>query len=387
MKVSTQSLVCVALVSLLGGAVAQETAATDPDPRNQSSRSLLETLGRTSRSSALIGATVKNYQEEKLGIVDNLAVDVQAGRIVQVIISSGGVLGWGDKLVAVPPGVLYCDPMSKVIYLNCTVDKIKSAPKFEMARWEELSRPDQVAAAYRHFDADVIYTFPKPEAGNAQDRNLAMEPVQRATKVKGMTVKNLQDQRLGNVEDLVVDLSAGRIVGVIVSSGGVLGLGDELSAVPPSVFRVKDKELRMDASRDLLARAPHFKSAEWPDMNQPSYASEFHRAYGIEPYFFSNPMTGRDNSSPDVRDQGVASLLPADQGNAPADRDRTALIRKAVVSRKELSNSAHNIKIITREGAVTLRGVVASEQEKQTIGQIAADFAHAENVRNQLEVK
>ena len=59
-------------------------------------------------------------------------------------------------------------------------------------------------------------------------------------------MKNHQDEKLGDVENLMVDLSAGRIVAVIVSSGGFLGMGDELSAVPPTA-------LRCTPDRDSLA--------------------------------------------------------------------------------------------------------------------------------------
>ena len=88
-------------------------------------------------------------------------------------------------------------------------------------------------------------------------------------------MNNLQDEKLGKVENLMVDLPAGRIVAVIVSSGGFLGIGDDLSAVPPTALRfTSDRDtLQLDASKEMLASAPHFKANQWPDFGEPGYAS------------------------------------------------------------------------------------------------------------------
>jgi hypothetical protein len=89
-----------------------------------------------------------------------------------------------------------------------------------------------------------------------------------------LSVKNLQDEKLGKVENLIVDLSAGRIVAVIVSSGGFLGMGDELSAVPPTALRMNpDRDaLQLDTTKEALSSAPHFKANQWPEVGSPAYA-------------------------------------------------------------------------------------------------------------------
>jgi sporulation protein YlmC with PRC-barrel domain len=68
-----------------------------------SHRQRLGRLNDAAKASDIIGMTVKNYQDEKLGKVEDLAVDVESGRIVQVILSTGGFIGIGDTLSAVPP--------------------------------------------------------------------------------------------------------------------------------------------------------------------------------------------------------------------------------------------------------------------------------------------
>jgi len=70
----------------------------------------------------------------------------------------------------------------------------------------------------------------------------------------------------------------------------------------------------------------------------------------------------------------------------PTDRAITQKIRKAVHDDKSLSTYAHNIKIITQDGKVTLRGPVRSEDEKSNLQAKAAEVAGQDNVTNQLEV-
>jgi hyperosmotically inducible protein len=77
----------------------------------------------------------------------------------------------------------------------------------------------------------------------------------------------------------------------------------------------------------------------------------------------------------------------ASQPTSSADRDTAKKIRKAIVDDKSLSTYAHNVKILARDGQVTLRGPVRSEAEKQAIADKATEVAGAGNVTNELSVE
>jgi hyperosmotically inducible periplasmic protein len=94
-----------------------------------------------------------------------------------------------------------------------------------------------------------------------------------------------------------------------------------------------------------------------------------------------------DNTGRNVRDRSNATLTPGDQSESEADRNLTQKIRQAVVADKSLSTNAKNVKIITINGVVTLRGPVNSPQEKATIEAKAQQFAGLNQVDNQLEIK
>jgi sporulation protein YlmC with PRC-barrel domain len=431
-------------------------------------------LNGAAKASDLIGMTVKNYQDVKLGKVEDLAVDVESGRVVQVILSTGGFLGMGDTLTAVPPGALHHDVAQKVLHLAADPAKLTAAPPFDNAKWDEGTQSNRLHDTYayygqepyfaatrdeteltslelkaatalpRHLDGTINTDGPKtvekvrneeiartlgenydslstrnpdgtwnreyfPNGRRINPDSSRLGIVQKASKVIGTSVKNLQDEKLGDVNNVLVDLAAGRIVAVIISSGGFLGLGDELSAIPPTALRFTPDQaaLQLDTTKDRLGRAPHFKSNQWPDFNQPSYASGVYRAYQMEPYFPSaatseadntrrnvrdrDDRTSRvpepDNTARNVRDRDDRALTPLNQGNSKADLATTAQIRKEITAGKNLSVNARNVKIITQDGQITLRGPVNTAEEKRRIGDIAERSAHSGTVDNQLEVK
>lgn len=95
-----------------------------------------------------------------------------------------------------------------------------------------------------------------------------------------------------------------------------------------------------------------------------------------------------DNSAKNARDRNDETLTAGDQGNSPADRDITQKIRKAlVIDASGYSATAKNIKIITANGKVTLRGPVKTDAEKMGIVAIAKNVVGEGNVEDQLEVK
>lgn len=407
-------------------------------------------LNGAAKASDIIGMTVKNYQDEKLGKVNDLAVDVESGRVVQVILSTGGIIGIGDTLTAVPPSALHHDVAQKVLHLDVDKAKLKAAPRFESAKWDEGTQSNRLHGVYAYYGQQPYFaaTWDETEV-NSLDRNAAtalprnldgtintdspktvekvrneeiardlgenydskstrnpdgtwnreyypngsgnnsrwsrLGYVQKASKVIGTSVKNLQDEKLGDVNNILVDLAAGRIVAVIISSGGFLGMGDELSAIPSTALRFTPDQatLQLDTTKQQLSSAPHFKSNQWPDFNQPSYASGVYRAYNIEPYFSSDA----DNTRRNVRDRDGRTLTPLDQGNSKADVSTTAQIRKAIIAGDNMSVNARNVKVITKDGQITLRGPVNTEEEKRIIGDIAERSLHSGNVDNQLEVK
>jgi len=100
----------------------------------------------------------------------------------------------------------------------------------------------------------------------------------------------------------------------------------------------------------------------------------------------TNDEAAPNNTGVNKRDRHTAAKTPIDQNENKADVDRTADIRKRVLERENMSVNARNVKIITADGKVTLRGPVDSQEEKDIIEGIAQDVAGKDNVDNQIEV-
>jgi osmotically-inducible protein OsmY len=136
----------------------------------------------------------------------------------------------------------------------------------------------------------------------------------------------------------------------------------------------------------MVANSPHFKSNKWPDFNQPGYVGGVYHAYKVKPYFTTDATISVDNTRLNVRDRDSQTLTPLDQGNSQADVDTTAQIRKEIMADSGMTTNAKNVKIITLNGHVTLRGPVNTADEKVRIGEIADRIASAGNVDNELEL-
>jgi hyperosmotically inducible periplasmic protein len=93
-----------------------------------------------------------------------------------------------------------------------------------------------------------------------------------------------------------------------------------------------------------------------------------------------------DNTGRNVRDRDNQTKTPGDQSENEADRTITQNIRQAITADDSLSTNAKNVKIITNDGTVTLRGPVKSEKEKTDIEAKAKQVAGVKRVDNQIEV-
>jgi sporulation protein YlmC with PRC-barrel domain len=356
----------------------------------------------------VVGAEIKDAKNQKLGKIKDLAIDLQNGRIVEVIVSTGGVLGIDEQLIAVPPQQFSWDANTKNFQMNLDRTQFKAAPRFKMSEWESNVHEASVGEVYRYyseqpyFDADGTRQPSAPTnhldktqlaTGASQNeqsaRDVAAMPahlgeVLRASKLIGTTTCNTQNEKLGRIENLVVDLPAGRVAEVIIATGGFLGLGDELSAVPPQSFHagIHPDTLTLDTTRQELANAPRFKRAQWK-VNDSEQVETVYRTYHVEPYFATNAV---DNTAQNVRDRAGVSPTPLDQGTSSSDISITRGIRKQVTDLPGLSVNARNVKIITRDGRVTLRGPVNTEEEKREIADIAMKATSSAEVDDQLEV-
>jgi hyperosmotically inducible periplasmic protein len=93
-----------------------------------------------------------------------------------------------------------------------------------------------------------------------------------------------------------------------------------------------------------------------------------------------------DNTKVNRQDRNQSEPTADQQKENSNDRELAQQIRRALVKDKSLSSNAHNVKVITQNGAVTLKGPVNSEQEKQAVEAKAAQIAGADKVNSEIQV-
>ena len=101
----------------------------------------------------------------------------------------------------------------------------------------------------------------------------------------------------------------------------------------------------------------------------------------------ADDKTKPDNTAVNERDRSGETQTSGDQSNSSADLKITQAIRQALMKDSGLSTTAKNVKIITNNGQVTLRGPVKTAQEKAKIDQLAKSAAGGAKIDDQLEVK
>lgn len=108
-----------------------------------------------------------------------------------------------------------------------------------------------------------------------------------ATTLMGDKVRNRDGDKLGHLEEIVLDLDGGRVSYAVLASGGFLGLGDKFFAVPWDLISVDSEshEVVVDIAKEALENAPGFDKDNWPDINDRAWLGDVYRYYGREPYW------------------------------------------------------------------------------------------------------
>src|SRR5215467_9271471 len=104
-----------------------------------------------------------------------------------------------------------------------------------------------------------------------EQEKLGMAKSIPSKKLVGANVENPSGEKLGTIDDVVIDLESGKVAYAAVGVGGVLGMGEKLFAVPFDEFKISyDRSnnlvLALDISKDCLEKAPGFDKNHWPDF-------------------------------------------------------------------------------------------------------------------------
>jgi hypothetical protein len=108
-----------------------------------------------------------------------------------------------------------------------------------------------------------------------------------ASTLEGNPVINRDGEKLGSIDEIMLDVPMGRIAYAVLSSGGFLGVGDKLFAIPWGALTLDtdNKCFILDVSKERLEKAPGFDKDHWPSLADQSWAKNVHKYYVTQPYW------------------------------------------------------------------------------------------------------
>lgn len=248
------------------------SSATTTTPTAQNAN----TLGKVERSNKLIGKEVYSSDNQKIGKIKDLVVDLESGRVLYAVVNA-------KNTVAIAPGVF--SETSSDNNIHSTVDKAKfdGAPQFtsDIDSQQTLAKADFVSKVYEYFGQTAWWQ------GSTPANQGSFNNTHKASDTEGMKVFNESNQDIGKVDNLAIDLPAGRVVYVIFSPAYSMKLGSNLYALPPNALSLSpdQKNLVCNIDKDKLSNAPHFAKSQWPDLSSPAYAQQVYAFYGKQLWF------------------------------------------------------------------------------------------------------
>jgi len=109
----------------------------------------------------------------------------------------------------------------------------------------------------------------------------------KASSIIGTKVVNPKAESLGDIKEIVIDPSTGRVAYVVVSFGGFLSMGEKLFAIPFSSFEynLANNEYVLHVPKERLENAPGFDAEHWPSMSDEKWNRDVYKYYGRSPYW------------------------------------------------------------------------------------------------------
>ena len=150
----------------------------------------------------------------------------------------------------------------------------------------------QVAAASSARTAmEMVHMSPTNTERNPTSTTNYRRPLPASTMI-GAQVKNREDETLGTLHEIMIDVQSSRIAYGVLESGSFLGMGGKLLAIPFEAFTIdeRDHTLVLDViNKEVITNAEGFDKNNWPDFASQEWAQRTYSYYGYEPYFDRQP--------------------------------------------------------------------------------------------------
>lgn len=261
----------------------------------------------------VIGASIANFDQEDLGTIDALVVNLERGYVEYAIVSFGGMMGVGSELNAVPWTAFSTRPLYDGLVLDVTREQLEGLEGFsrnQMPQWDDQAWSQRL---HREFgtqpyweqqrigrdrpmregrpmslqqdapDRDPLQPGqPRPPMDQDEPRYPGMAQYVTTYDLIGMRVENAAGENVGTIRDFAFDLETGEVMFTVMGYGGWLGLAETNAAVPlkafqPQGFDTDDPFMILDITQDQLRSAPEYRMDRWPRVEAADWAQSLVR--------------------------------------------------------------------------------------------------------------
>ena len=135
----------------------------------------------------------------------------------------------------------------------------------------------------------------------------------------GDSVVNAQEEDLGDIKEIMLDMQTGQVAYAVLAFGGFLGMGEKLFAVPWQALHLDtaNKRMVLNVDKERLKNAPGFDKDAWPDMSDVSWAGGIHSFYGTDPNRSGAPTMGPGATMGDTAGtMGAGSAMGSGMGSS-----------------------------------------------------------------------
>jgi sporulation protein YlmC with PRC-barrel domain len=246
---------------------------------------------------ALKGNKVINKTRENIGKIEELMIDLAGGRIAYAVLSFSGILDKGNKLFAIPWEALTPKIHEHAFILDISGEVLEKAEDFDKNRLPLTL--DELSGVYTYYGHLPYWqTVVAKQAGlPGETESERIVRIRRtsvrkypdflpADTIKREKVVSIAGENLGKIEELIIDLQAGRVAYAVLSFGEFSGMNGKFFAIPWQALQAKFQEhaFLLNIPKYTLEKAEGFDKDNWP-VTTYEWLSTVYSYYGYQPYW------------------------------------------------------------------------------------------------------
>jgi sporulation protein YlmC with PRC-barrel domain len=357
----------------------------------------------------LIGRDVHSQDGKQLGNVHDFTVDPSSGKIQHIIVSSGGLLGIGADLRAVPVAAAQAD--DEKVTVNINEARWREAPVFSREQLTSLGQQNhrrQLNQFFGSTDGASSGTTAGNSAGMSDGRDSRLALV---TDLRGKTVRN-QNQQVGEIEDVIIQMKSRSAVILLDAEDDFAGTDQNYIVPLNKLTRMDGDNVETTLTRQDFSRAGNAEDDSWSNMDNSMSSIYVWPAFGArtsgENSDSASRMGNASRNPSALNTDGTSRMSDTSRDSSPRNGDATSRMgdtsrdqstaraerggREAPVAavqralQSDSSSGRQSVRVVAERDKLVLRGTVPNKEMKERVEKRAEAAAEGWDVESEIRV-